>query len=765
MEEIQLSSLTQDVIKYSREEALGLGNETISTPHLLLGIIKQGNSNAIQILVQLRCDVPKLRNAIESKFSGNANASTVDNVPVSKEAEKALRIAVLESKLYKSELIEPEHLLLSLLRNDEFLSAQLLSQFDIDYNLARDALDNILSNIAVNDKLKDRIKRPKPLFKIAAEFDVSTQTIVGILKNAGYEAENRPNFKITPKLYEYLDNYFTHYNENYAVADTDKEIQKRLGIPFSKGSGLSEVDYLGRENLVQSLASMIASPKQETPFTIGLLGDWGSGKSNVMYLLRKALKSREDKRRFYFADFNAWQYEHTDNMAAGVAQEVLSGIIDNKSIGEKLKIRWEFGIKENGKKTPIALSVLAFILIVSFIVLFSSTSSGWVIGSIVSLILSLGFLATLIKKATLILGHPFTTKVNSYLKLPSYADHLGTIPMLQRHLQTLCNIVIPKVDAAASPSRLVVFVDDLDRCEPETISRTLDAIRLVMDIDNVVAVIGIDHRIAFRAVEKQYQDLADDERTSSDIARDYLGKIIQLPISLSKPSEKELDKFIRSSLFKGIDINEEERQGMKIISTDQDERGELIETVDETIPTKSTSFSVEQYGGSVNKESNFKNKMETFSSQDMQETTDEMNHFSKLCHLFEMNNPRQLIRLKNCYRLLKRLSTGSEFWKEKMTMLFWLDFLYAQKRESRIAIEKCFANQNFKELNKCSDRGYLKSKIINELKSVFKIDNSDFSTFNELKSQVKRLVLPHSESYDKAKREEDSSDKKQETES
>ena len=81
--------------------------------------------------------------------------------------------------------------------------------------------------------------------------------------------------------------------------------------------------------------------------------------------------------------------------------------------------------------------------------------------------------------------------------------------------------------------------------------KVLDAIRLVMTIPNVIVMIGIDHRIAFKAIGKHYEELADggDTRGAGEIARDYLGKIIQLPLRLRAASHEELRDYVFEKLF------------------------------------------------------------------------------------------------------------------------------------------------------------------------------------------------------------------------
>jgi len=140
------SNRVRDVISYSREEAIRLGHDYIGTEHLLLGIIREGEGIAVKILRNLGSDLFKLKKSIEDTVRSTGGTLTVGNIPLTKQAEKVLKITYLEAKLYKSDVIGTEHLLLSLLRDDENLAAQILQQgFSVTYDAVRAELDTIIS--------------------------------------------------------------------------------------------------------------------------------------------------------------------------------------------------------------------------------------------------------------------------------------------------------------------------------------------------------------------------------------------------------------------------------------------------------------------------------------------------------------------------------------------------------------------------------------------------------------------------------------------
>lgn len=149
------SSRVRDVIQYSREEALRLGHDYIGTEHLILGIVRLGDGVAVRILKNLKCDLGKLKKTIEDTVRGIGGAVSVGNIPLTKQAEKVLRITYLEAKLYKSDTIGTEHLLLSLLREEENIAAQILQQFNVNYESVREELDMIITGKTVSQDSGD----------------------------------------------------------------------------------------------------------------------------------------------------------------------------------------------------------------------------------------------------------------------------------------------------------------------------------------------------------------------------------------------------------------------------------------------------------------------------------------------------------------------------------------------------------------------------------------------------------------------------------
>jgi ATP-dependent Clp protease ATP-binding subunit ClpC len=144
--EAKFSPRVKDVITFSREEALRNGNDYIGIEHLLLGLIREGEGMAIQILSHLGVDLIKLKSTIEQTIKGTAPKGRIsDNIPLVKQAERVLKITYLEAKLFNSELIGTEHLLLSILKDDDNLATRLLNQHGIDYESIKEEIHHFRS--------------------------------------------------------------------------------------------------------------------------------------------------------------------------------------------------------------------------------------------------------------------------------------------------------------------------------------------------------------------------------------------------------------------------------------------------------------------------------------------------------------------------------------------------------------------------------------------------------------------------------------------
>jgi ATP-dependent Clp protease ATP-binding subunit ClpC len=148
--EAQFTPGVKEVIQFSREEAIRLGHSYIGTEHLLLGLIRQGDGKAIRHLKSMGIDMLRLKKAVEDSIRDTTSKSTnIGNIPLTKQAEKALKITYLEAKIFKDDVIRTEHLLLSILRDEDNVASQILNQFGVDYDLFKNAMEDKLPDTTI----------------------------------------------------------------------------------------------------------------------------------------------------------------------------------------------------------------------------------------------------------------------------------------------------------------------------------------------------------------------------------------------------------------------------------------------------------------------------------------------------------------------------------------------------------------------------------------------------------------------------------------
>ncbi|GAA0744839.1 MULTISPECIES: ATP-dependent Clp protease ATP-binding subunit [Flavobacteriaceae] len=144
------SPRVKDVIAYSKEEALRLGHDFIGTEHLMLGLLRDGNGKAIDILGALEIDLNHLRRKVEILSPANSNISSASNekknLHLTRQAERALKTTFLEAKLFQSTSINTAHLLLCILRNENDPTTKLLNKLKVDYDNVKEQFKFMITN-------------------------------------------------------------------------------------------------------------------------------------------------------------------------------------------------------------------------------------------------------------------------------------------------------------------------------------------------------------------------------------------------------------------------------------------------------------------------------------------------------------------------------------------------------------------------------------------------------------------------------------------
>ncbi len=249
--EAKFSPRVKDVISYSREEALRLGHEFIGVEHLLLGIIREGEGTAIQIMKNLGVDLKELRRLVESSTrSATVKSGNLGNIPLVKQAEKVLKITYLEAKLFKSPTIGTEHLLLSILKDEDNVATRSLLKFNMDYEAVREELETLRSNAD-----NSRLSQPRAEFPGASDDDDEDMGAGFAGGGAGGAARKQGDSKSKTPV---LDNFGRDLTK---MAEDDK---------------LDPI--VGREKEIERVSQILSRRKKNNPV---LIGEPGVGKSAI----------------------------------------------------------------------------------------------------------------------------------------------------------------------------------------------------------------------------------------------------------------------------------------------------------------------------------------------------------------------------------------------------------------------------------------------------------------------------------------------------
>jgi hypothetical protein len=260
------------------------------------------------------------------------------------------------------------------------------------------------------------------------------------------------------------------------------------------GSG----DLLGFRRYIDPLVSVITNPRTQTPFTIGVFGSWGSGKSTLLTMLDERLVGDHGE-RFVRVHFNPWVHRREPQMLLPLLNAL------HAELNADPAHRFAGTVKRLG---TIMLTLAA---------------------------------DEALKRITL--GAADVEKIGRLSR--QYAEQRGLIDSQTGRLRAALQREADRL--AAQDRRLIFFIDDLDRCEPDQIIDLLESVKLFLDLRNVFVVIAIAKEVVDRGISVKYRsfDLPDDRRAA--IGDEYLDKMIQLPLHLFPLGPADVGRFIQAA--------------------------------------------------------------------------------------------------------------------------------------------------------------------------------------------------------------------------
>jgi ATP-dependent Clp protease ATP-binding subunit ClpC len=238
----KFSQKIKDVLSYSKEEAVRLGNTFIAPEHFFLGILREGEGLAIEILTELSPDLSELKRVVEKsiKAEGVVKLKDIDNLPLLKSSERILKLVYLEARAFKSETINTGHLLLAILRDEASNISKVLSEKNVNYNSVKNQME---------------IRQPKANSDYGDEDDERGANFGGSSKG------NNPSPQQPQKT------------------NSDTPVLDNFGVDLTKAAEENRLDpIVGREREIERLAQILSRRKKNNPI---LIGEPGVGKSAI----------------------------------------------------------------------------------------------------------------------------------------------------------------------------------------------------------------------------------------------------------------------------------------------------------------------------------------------------------------------------------------------------------------------------------------------------------------------------------------------------
>ncbi|RLD89087.1 MAG: ATP-dependent Clp protease ATP-binding subunit [Bacteroidetes bacterium] len=260
----KFSQRVKDVLSFSREEAIRLGNNYIGLEHFILGLLREGDGLAVQLLNYFGVDLKQFKASIEDAVrTSNGNTLKLENIPFVKQAEKALKITYLEAKLFNSDLIGTEHLLLAILKDENNLVTRKLESLGVNYNNVKEEL------ITIRKEKKEDTGYFEPKAELPGETEEPEEgpkSFSGGTKKSGESKSKTP----------VLDNF---------------------GRDLTKMAEENRLDpIVGREKELQRIAQILSRRKKNNPI---LIGEPGVGKSAIAEGLALRIVERKVSRALF----------------------------------------------------------------------------------------------------------------------------------------------------------------------------------------------------------------------------------------------------------------------------------------------------------------------------------------------------------------------------------------------------------------------------------------------------------------------------------
>lgn len=288
----------------------------------------------------------------------------------------------------------------------------------------------------------------------------------------------------------------------------------------------ADFDFLNFNYLAEQVVE-ISKDDKLSPATIGIYGDWGSGKSTLMKMVKKSLDA--DKNTLT-VEFNGWLFEGYEDAKTALCGTILDEMRTHETLFAKGKEKIKALLKkvDGGKLLSKGVKYgLDFLL-----------TGG--IGTVTELTLT-GIISAVKQKA----GDVSEDEVKKVI------DTFKTEETKRAEIKNFRK-TFKEVFENCKGERLVVFIDELDRCTPDTVLEIFEAIRLFLYVPGTTFIIGADERLVSYAVKTKYKDIPGHD---IDISKEYLEKLVQYPVKIPQLNEQEVKQYITCLLLQNEEID------------------------------------------------------------------------------------------------------------------------------------------------------------------------------------------------------------------
>lgn len=342
--------------------------------------------------------------------------------------------------------------------NDLILSDEKIESIKSELSSIINELDNLIPEDTPNDAYYE------PEYDPELEYYNSQQGRIGDLYNR----------KQTLEEFLYRDSYAKKANEYQALYITHID-------NYSSGKILSDnvtsEDIFNRKETAKTIANTLCNPSTSSPFNVGILGKWGQGKTTFIKYIQEGISQNLNASNIYIINFNASEYSSQEQIWANIASKLFKAFEKEQSFA---KIKFSLAKICNNKsdyitKILINLMIIILLFIIAFATKFTFSFKN-LLGYFASFGIGLSGIILLISKivipffkSSISSSIPLSNKIIGKMKLPSYTDTLGARAQISSDINILLSAWIPK-----SEERIIIFVDELDRCSEKGIIEFLN---------------------------------------------------------------------------------------------------------------------------------------------------------------------------------------------------------------------------------------------------------------------------------------------------